>query len=500
VDLHEYLEVLRRRWISVAIVALATIALTSAVTLAMTTKYTATTRLYFAVEGNQSSLTDLAQGTSFAEKQMTSYAEVATSPLVLDPVIEQLNLQTTSTELAGKVTAVIPPDTVILEISAVDTDPERSAAIANAIGAKVDDVAGDLSPERADGSKAVQATTLAPALVPTAPSSPKVLRNLVLGVLLGLIFGVGVALLRNVLDTKIRSEHDVRAVTDSPLLGVIGQDDKVPAHPIILRDEPLSAAAESVRRLRTNLKFTDLGDHPRSIVITSAIPGEGKSTTALNLAVALADAGSRVILVDADLRRPSVAGCLGMEGRVGLTTVLIGRAELRDVVQHWQHSTLDVLPSGRIPPNPSELLGSAAMERMLGELTAKYDVVLLDTPPLLPVTDAAVLSSLVGGSLLVVGADRVHRPQLQQAIESLQTAGAHIHGVVVNKIARQEAATYVYDAGYEPLPATEVIVAAAPKRARPEPKYSGHTNGWVVAAGSSRQERPRSREATPVSR
>jgi polysaccharide biosynthesis transport protein len=498
VNLHEYLEILRRRWISVAIVALATLACAAGVTLAMTTRYTATTRLYFAVEGSDSSLTDLAQGTSFAEKQMTSYAEVATSPLVLDPVIDRLQLQTTSTDLARTITAVIPTDTVILQISAVDPDPKRAAAIANAIGAKVDDVAGELSPERADGSKAVQATTLAPALVPTSPSSPKVLRNLVLGVLLGLLFGVGAALLRNMLDTKIRSELDVRAVTERPLLGVIGHDDKVPTHPIILREDPLSAAAESVRRLRTNLKFTDLGDHPRSIVITSAIPGEGKSTTALNLAVAMADAGSRVILVDADLRRPSVATSMGMEGRVGLTTVLIGKAELRDVVQHWQNTALDVLPSGRIPPNPSELLGSAAMERLLGELTASYDVVLLDTPPLLPVTDAAVLSSLVGGSLLVVGADRVQRPQLQQAIESLETAGAHIHGLVVNKIARQEAASYVYYAGYEPLAPVEAITAAAPKRARPEPKFDRPANGF--ANGAAPEERQRSREATPVSR
>ena len=497
-DLHDYLEVLRRRWISMIIVALATVACAAAVTLAMTTKYTATTRLYFAVEGSES-LTDLAQGSSFAEKQMTSYAEVARSPLVLDPVIERLNLQTTSTELARTVTAAIPPDTVILEISAVDPNPERAAAIANAIGDEVDDVAGELSPERADGSKPVQATILAPALVPTNPSSPRVLRNLALGVLLGLFFGAGVALLRNMLDTKIRSEQDVRAVTESPLLGVIGQDDKVPAHPIILRDEPLSAAAESVRRLRTNLKFTDLGDHPRSIVITSAIPGEGKSTTALNLAVAMADAGSKVILVDADLRRPSVATSMGMEGRVGLTTVLIGRAELGDVVQQWQNSTLDLLPSGRIPPNPSELLGSTAMERLLADLTATYDVVLLDTPPLLPVTDAAVLSSLVGGSLLVVGADRVHRPQLQQAIESLETAGAHIHGLVVNKIARQETAAYAYDAGYEPLPAAEAVAAAAPKRARPEPKFHRPANGYLTGT-AAHPERQRRREASPVSR
>ena len=214
--------------------------------------------------------------------------------------------------------------------------------------------------------------------------------------------------------------------------------------------------------------------------------------------MALADAGSRVILVDADLRRPSVATCMGMEGRVGLTTVLIGRAELGDVVQHWQNSTLDVLPSGRIPPNPSELLGSAAMERLLADLTATYDVVLLDTPPLLPVTDAAVLSNLVGGSLLVVGADRVHRPQLQQAIESLETAGAHIHGLVVNKIARQETASYVYDAGYEPLPPPRRCrgsTQASPAGAEVPPTGQRARNG-----AAAHPERQRSREASPVSR
>ena len=494
VELHDYLEVLRRRWSSVIIVALATIAVSAAATLAMTTQYTATTRLYFAVEGGVT-ITDIAQGGNFAEKQMTSYAEVATSPLVLEPVIDRLNLNTTANDLAGTITAVIPPDTVILEISAVDPDPRRAAAIANAIGREVDDVAGELSPERADGSEAVQATTLAPALVPTDPSSPKALRNLALGAILGLLLGLGAALLRNKLDTKIRSEHDVRTITESPLLGVIGQDDKVPAHPIILRDEPLSPAAEAVRRLRTNIKFTNLGDHPRSIVVTSAIPGEGKSTTALNLAVALADAGSRVILVDADLRRPSVATCMGMEGRVGLTTVLIGQAALEDVVQQWQDSTLDVLPSGRIPPNPSELLGSTAMERLLAQLTANYDIVLLDTPPLLPVTDAAVLSNLVGGSLLVIGADRVQRPQLQQAIDALDVAGAHLHGVVVNKIARQNAGSYVYQAGYEPVASHDAPSAAPAKRAAPPVRtYDGSVNGTV------HEQRRRSREATPVGR
>ncbi|HZA06028.1 MAG TPA: polysaccharide biosynthesis tyrosine autokinase [Propionibacteriaceae bacterium] len=516
-DLHDYLEVLRRRWVSVTIVALATIAVAAAATLAMTTKYTATTRLFFAVQGSKTT-TDLAQGSSFAEKQMTSYAEAATSPLVLNPVIERLNLDVTAAQLAEVVTATIPPETVILQVSAVDPDPEVAAAIANAVGDEVVDVVTNTLSPKQNGNEAVKVTPLETALVPTTPSSPNVPRNLALGAMLGVLLGLGVALLRHLLDTRVRSEQDLRAVTDSPLLGLIGYDDKVPNHPLILRDDPMSGAAEAIRRLRTNLQFTDIGDRPRSIVITSSVPGEGKSTTSLNLAVALADAGSRVILIDADLRRPSVAASLGLEGQVGLTTVLIGRAEVEDVVQRWEYSSLDVLPSGRIPPNPSELLGSRAMEQLLERLTTSYDIVLLDTPPLLPVTDAAVLGMLAGGVLVVAGADRVHRPQLRESIEALTTAGVHIHGLVLNRVARQETGAYAYYSGYAPTSTPDAYAAPAdpdpvasaepalPKRAQMEmptrtvPVASSHpdevANGFSSTMNGTAS--PDLRRATPV--
>jgi capsular exopolysaccharide synthesis family protein len=212
--------------------------------------------------------------------------------------------------------------------------------------------------------------------------------------------------------------------------------------------------------LRTNLQFIDIANRPKSLVISSSIPTEGKSTIAINLAVSLADTGARVILVDADLRRPSIAEYLGIEGGVGLTTVLIGRAEVEDVVQPLGTTSLDLLPAGQIPPNPSELLGSMAMADLLERLSASYDMVLLDSPPLLPVTDAVVLSNLAGGALVVVGADRIHRPQLQQSLESLETAGAHLFGIVMNKIARREAAAYAYGSGYP---------SYAPKPQRPTP-------------------------------
>jgi capsular exopolysaccharide synthesis family protein len=178
-----------------------------------------------------------------------------------------------------------------------------------------------------------------------------------------------------------------------------------------------------------------------------------------------------VILVDADLRRPSIAEYVGIEGGVGLTTVLIGRAKVEDVVQPLGKTSLDLLPAGQIPPNPSELLGSMAMADLLERLSASYDMVLLDSPPLLPVTDAVVLSNLAGGALVVVGADRIHRPQLQQSLESLETAGAHLFGIVMNKIARRDAAAYAY--GYD----SEYASAVRQPR-RPTPVQARRRRDW----------------------
>jgi polysaccharide biosynthesis transport protein len=459
VETREYLNILRRRWLLVLIVALTALAATSLLTLAMPKKYTATTSLFFAVAG--SSVSDLAQGSDFAAQQMSSYAKVATSPLVLEPVVQQLALPTTAAELEESVEVTVPPETVTLEIAVTDADPRGAATIANAVAATLGKVAADLSPSRKDGSEAVRATTLAVAQVPVEPSSPNIPRNLAIGLLLGLLLGTGIAVLRQMLDTKVRSEEDVRTLTDTPILGVVAFDQKVPRHPVILRDEPLAAPSEAVRRLRTNLQFIDAANRPKSIVLTSSIPGEGKSTMAINLAVSLADTGARVILVDGDLRRPSIAEYAGIEGSVGLTTVLIGRADLEDVVQPLG-TTLDLLPAGQLPPNPSELLGSPAMAGLLDRLTKSYDTVLLDSSPLLPVTDAAVLTKLADGALVVVGADRIHRPQLQETLGSLQTAGAHVLGIVLNKIDRQEAGTYsYYGGGYAPTGSDQSKAATA---------------------------------------
>lgn len=446
-DLAGYLLVLRRRWLTLAIVALATLAAATVVTLAMPTKYTATTRLFFGVQSGESA-TDLSQGSTFAEKQMSSYAQVAVSPLVLDSVIRELGLQTTPKELAKSVIATVPTDTVIIEIATTDENPELAARISNAVGGELASVAADLSPARPDGSESVRATTLAPAAIPLEPSSPNVLRNLALGAVLGLLLGVGVALAKEALDTKLRSEDDVRATIDAPLLGVIPFDPGTPQHRLVMSDRETGGRAESVRRLRTNLQFVGEGGHPGVVVISSSVPGEGKTTTAINLSAALADSGLTVLLVDADLRRPSVAEYLGLEGRAGLTSVLIGRAELSDVRQRLGDRSLDILATGPVPPNPSELLGSAGMRELIATAREEYDIVIVDSPPLLPVTDPAILARLADGTIVVVGADRTHRPQLVGALEALQDVDAHLLGIVLNKVSRRDAGAYAYEHGY----------------------------------------------------
>lgn len=441
-DLRDQLDVLRRRWLTALVILVLTVAGVGVGSSLVSRKYTASTQLFFGVQGG-ATITDLTQGSSYIEQQMASYVRVATSPLVLKPVIAKLNLGMRPADLAEQVMASAPMDTVILEVDVTDRDPARAAQIANAIAAEVVAVAGELVPEQSDSVKPVRATVLAEADVPRSPSSPDLLLNLALALALGLVAGVGVALLRDVLNTRVRTEADVQKLTDAAVLG------QIPLEPTsrggqldVLRDER-GQRAEAVRRLRTNFQFVELARSARTILITSSVAGEGKTTTLLELGHSLAASGLRVVLVDADLRTPGVGPALGLNAPLGLSTVLIGQSNLGDeVLQRVGGSTLDVLPSGPVPPNPTELLGSLAMSNLLAQLAGRYDLVLIDSPPVLPVSDALVLSQVVDGSMMVVGADRLHRRQLREALESLGTLEVTLLGVVLNKVPRRAISSY----------------------------------------------------------
>ena len=266
----------------------------------------------------------------------------------------------------------------------------------------------------------------------SVPVSPNKKLDIALGLLVGLALGIGIAVLRDTLDTTVKTTSDLALVTKSAFLGGIVFDAEVPKRPLITHADPQSRRAESFRHLRTNLQFLDITNDSKSFVITSSVGGEGKSTTCANLAVALAATGSRVALVEGDLRRPKVADYLGLERAVGLTTVLIGQATIIDVMQSWGNGQLHVLPAGRVPPNPSELLGSPAMKSVIRQLEASYDYVLIDAPPLLPVTDATVLSRFAGGAIVVVGSGKIRRDQLRRSLETLAAVDVPVHGLILN--------------------------------------------------------------------
>lgn len=442
VELRDYLAIVRKRWLSIAVLTALAAAAAVVMTLLTPPTYTAHAQVYVSVRGG-STTADLLQGSNFTLRQVKSYTDLVTTPIVLTPVIEHLDLPTTPDTLAEAVTADSPLDTSLINIRASDRDPQVASDIANATADSLARQVTELE-EPEDGPSPVEISTVRTASAPTEPSAPSLKLNVVLGLLLGLALGFGLAVLREVLDTRVRSVDDVRALTAASVMTTIAHDDAAPANPLVVQDDPHSPRAEAFRRLRTNLQFVDVAEHLRAIVVTSSLPGEGKSTVAANLAITLADAGSRVVLVDADLRRPSVAEYLGVEGSVGLTTVLIGRADLRDVVQPWGGGSLHVLPSGQVPPNPSEMAGSAAMAWVLRELSTRYDVVVIDTPPLLPVTDAAILARQVDGALVVAAAGRVHRQQLSEALGSLEAVGARTLGLVVNHLARKQGDAYSY--------------------------------------------------------
>jgi len=465
VEISDYIRLLRKRWPVVLIVVVLCQVVAAAGTYLSTPVYTATAQVFVSTQANGSA-TELLQGSSFTQQRVRSYSNLVSTPAVLDPVVEDLALDQSARELAEQVTASVPPETVLIDISITDEDPAQAAAIANAVAASFATTVAELEAPAEGAASPVKISTVEEAVTPAAPSSPNVPRNLALALVLGLVGGFGLALLQHTLDTRVRGEADVAQVTSASVLGGIAFDPEARARPLIVQASPHSSRAESFRQLRTNLQFVEAANEIRSYVVTSSVPNEGKSTTAANLAIALADAGTKVCLIEGDLRRPKVAEYMGLDNSVGLTTVLIGQAEISDVLQPWGAGNLDVLPSGQVPPNPSELLGSKGMREVLNKLETHYDVVLIDAPPLLPVTDGAILSKLVGGAVLVVGSNRIDRSELARAVGTLESVGANLLGVVMNMLPTKGPDSYgYYSYNYAPEEAT-----AAPRAKRVSPR------------------------------
>lgn len=336
---------------------------------------------------------------------------------------------------------------MILEITATDEDARRAQRTAQAYALAMSDMIGELETRRGDQEPLVKATVVDSAGLPTTPISPRPLRNLALGIVLGCLIGAALAVARQLLDTSITGIDDVAELTEVPILGNIFDSTAARGIPRRVLGEA-NPWGESFRVLRTNMQYVGVDSDRKVIVVTSPLQGEGKSTTAISLAVTFAQTNVRTVLVECDLRRPSLAGRLGLDDSVGTTSVLIGRVALADALQQYASTDLMTLTSGPIPPNPSELLQSHSMENLLAELRSDFDVVVLDTPPLLPVTDASILAAQADGALVVVRHGHTTREQLRLSIDRLETVGSKPLGIVLNMTPAKSGVSQGYGYGY----------------------------------------------------
>lgn len=460
-DLRDYLRTIRRNWILIAASTLAGILVGGALAVLTKPTYTAETQLFVAIQ-NSGSVQELQQGNTFSQARVQSYVRTVGSPLVLQPAIDSLGLATSSPELAQRVKASTVLNTVLINISVEDNSPVRAAATAQAVADSLVKAVDSLEKPKTGGTSPVSLSVITPATTPTSPSAPNTKLNLLLGLLVGLALGIGLSVVRSTLDTRIRGEADLRRISDAPLLGGIAFDQDATRSPLLTQTAAQSPRAESFRQLRTNLQFANVADQAKTVLITSSLPGEGKSTTATNLAIAMAQAGQAVCLVDADLRRPMVGEYLGLDRSAGLTTALVGKADVMDLLQPWGADRLYILTSGQIPPNPSELLGSTRMGALLGVLETEFDIVIIDAPPLLPVTDAAVLSQHVGGVVIVVGTQKLRNQDLQKSLSALELVGSNVLGFVLNRLPVKGPDAYSYSYGaYASSPALGDIGTSA---------------------------------------
>ncbi|GAB3172541.1 capsular exopolysaccharide synthesis family protein [Micromonospora palomenae] len=438
-SLADYIRLIRAHWIMVVLATASGVTLAAIHSATQSPVYEATVQLFVSASGKEGDNSQLNQGGIFSQQRVKSYAALVASPDVAQTVITSLDLPYTPAELVKNIETETPPDTVLLDITVRDGSPERARDIANEIAEEFPRLVDKIETPKGETNSPVKVSVTQQATASDEPVAPRTKLNVALGLILGLGLGLGGAILRGTFDRTIRGKRDAEQAAGAPVLGAAPQDSKKSRNPLIA-DEQATARAEAFRQLRTNIRFLSIDRRITSFVVTSSLPAEGKTTTAANLAIALAQAGQAVVLVDADLRRPSVADTFALSNGVGLTNVLLGDVGVNQAMQQWRGDLpLYILPAGPTPPNPSELLGSTRLTKVVASLESAGMTVIFDSPPLLPVTDAAIIARMTGGALVVARAGSTRTDQLATAVQSLRSVGAPVLGLVVNRVKPEKA-------------------------------------------------------------
>lgn len=462
----DLIQILRARWkiICATTVLVAIAALAYSLTIAPS--YQASTRLFVSTtsEGNNTQVND---GGLFAQGRVLSYVKLLTGDVVAQRTVDKLGLDMSASDLAGKVEATAPTDTVLIDVAVTDTSATRARDIANTLSDEFVVMAAALETPALGVPPNARVVVQQRAEVPGLSAAPTA-RNTALGAVLGAILGCVIALVRGRSDDSVRNEKTLERITGVGLLSEVPTEGHLRENPVVSFGTDRSPAAEGFRELRVNIKFLEVTDGPRALVVASAMPEEGRTSVAVNLALALAEAGSTVVLVDADLRRPKVAGYLGLKGQTGLSTVLTGEATAQEALQETRFPRLTVLASGPIPPGPAELLESPATGRLLDELGAQFDYVIVDTPSLLK-PDAAIVAASCQGTVMVVRHGKTTADQLTEALHSVRRGGTPLLGTVLTMAPARKAPkghNYYGDAA-----------AAHDQQSRdPQPRHGSHRN------------------------
>jgi receptor protein-tyrosine kinase len=483
VDLIGYLRLLRRRWWIISLAILVSVGASIAATEVQHKRYQTGTRLLVSGSSTLSGVDEITRR-QLAEQRAVLFSQIATTSPVISAAEQAADatgatpkVETSNPAISASATGNDP----FLTITVTADTPQAAQALANAFAGVLPTELTKL--DQVPSAVRALLTVVNPAGLPSTPFSPKPTRNILIGLALGIVLGIAAALIRETLDTTLRDSEEVRRITRATVLGVVPRefdDERLPA-----ATRPHSRRSEAYRQVRTNLEFAaDDESTPRSFVVTSAGQGEGKSTTAANLALLISRAGKSVAVVDADLRKPTLASLFNATSEYGLSDVLTGRRSLDSVIQPIAGERIAVLSTGPSVARPSELLSSPTMEHILRELGAQFDIVIVDSPPVLAITDALLVGKHTDGMVLVIRMRRTTRSGLRRSIEAIERVHARLLGVVINAATEAEDKRYGYTKGYtkgylsderedhdlHPAAGAAVPVHAAPLAA-PEPAF-----------------------------
>jgi tyrosine-protein kinase len=431
VELQGYLSILRARWRVITSVTVVSLLVALLYTFTAQPTYVASSSVFLSASIGRTTA-ELSRSFPYAQGLVRSYSQVATQPVVLTPVIQKLGLNTTPARLARSITAQAPLDTVIVDIEVRDSSPTRARDIANEVAAQL--AVNNFLPGVSQTQLPVKITTLTQATVPSYASSPRKSLNLGLALAIGLLLGAVLAISRDALDVRIRSGLDATAITKVPVIGSV-------ADPVERRRGLLARLGgrsdrglrELDKQLRTNFQYMRQRRSLRTVVFTSALSDDATGTTVSNLATDMGEAGLEVLIVDADIRRPTLAERHGLSDGLGLTSILIDELPLRTVIRRSQVSPVWVLSTGPELRDPNVMMDDAVVRHVLDRLAAHFEIVLVKAPPVLRVADAVVLGRVADGVVVVADEVAMNRDVLTEEMDRLSVAGANVLGFVLTR-------------------------------------------------------------------